>query len=160
MQTMADRFQEALGSSVIDERTNITKLNSFRAGIFGKLQQVMQKEKETDMYFCKQLQTGASVLGCVDVKIISRYLDGKLTVCLCSFGKNIENSLLQDNTKGMGFGDKEGSQITVIFSPRVCDNVDLEVGNLIRIHPPWKEVQVGNDNIILCTYFSGIPSTF
>ncbi|MED6206598.1 hypothetical protein PIB30_028314 [Stylosanthes scabra] len=51
-QTMADRFQEALGtSSVIAEDTHR------RAGIFGKLQQVMQKEKERDLDFWKRLQS-------------------------------------------------------------------------------------------------------
>ncbi|OIV95417.1 hypothetical protein TanjilG_06286 [Lupinus angustifolius] len=125
MQTIADRFQEALGSSsVVDDGTNIPALNSFRSGIFEKLQQVMQKEKETDMDFWKQLQTGA------------------------------------DSSKVAGVDGREERQVTVIFNPRVCDNVDLEVGNLIRIHPPWKEVHVGNDDIILCTYFSEIPSTF
>ncbi|XP_061355373.1 uncharacterized protein LOC133299895 [Gastrolobium bilobum] len=160
MQTMADRFQEALGtSSVIGEGTLVGALNSLRAGIFGKLQQVLLKEKEIDMDFRKKLQAGArpdSELGCVDVKIISRYLDGKLCVCHCSFGKYTENFLLQDNSKGMRFGGSKSGQSTIIFSQRVCDNVDVEVGNLIRIHPPWKEVQVGNDNIILCTYFSKI----
>ncbi|CAL0302438.1 unnamed protein product [Lupinus luteus] len=161
MQTIADRFQEALGSSsVINDGNNVPALNSFRSGIFEKLQQVMQKEKETDMNFWKQLQTGASELGCVDIKIISRYLDGKLIVCLCSFAKNIENFLLPDSSEVTGIDGREGRQVTVIFNPRVCYNVDLEVGSLIRIHPPWKEVQVGHDNIILCTYFSEIPPTF
>lgn len=31
----------------------------------------------------------------------------------------------------------EGEKRTVIFSPRVCSDVELEVGNLIRINPPW-----------------------
>ncbi|XLR25995.1 hypothetical protein S83_053895 [Arachis hypogaea] len=148
-QTMADRFQEALGtSSIIAEGTHVGVHNSLRAGIFGKLQQVMQTEKERDLDFWKKLQSGArpdSELGCFDVKIISRYLDGKLTVCHCSFGKFREHFLSTNNRES-----------TIIFSPRVCDNVDLEVGNLIRIHPPWKEIQVGNDRMILCTYFSQI----
>lgn len=29
--------------------------------------------------------------------------------------------------------------LTIIFSSRVCD-VELEVGNLIRIHPPWYDI--------------------
>lgn len=137
MQTMADRFHDALGSSsVIAE--NIGALNSLRTGIFEKLQQVMQKEKERDIDFSKKLQAGAKPdgeFGCVDVNIISRYLDGKLIVCHCSFSKYTENSLLQ--AEGIGFDGSKGGQRTIIFSPRVCDNVDLEVGSLIRIHPPW-----------------------
>ena len=30
-----------------------------------------------------------------------------------------------------------GRKTTIIFNPRVCSDVDLEVGNLICIHPPW-----------------------
>ena len=92
MQTMADRFQEALGtSSVIAEGTHVAVHNSlryevvvssyfhtirksefelilnsvhgcpaklYRDGIFGKLQHVIQKEKERDIDFLKKLQTG------------------------------------------------------------------------------------------------------
>jgi hypothetical protein len=47
----------------------------------------------------------------------------------------LQNFLVQ--AKGMGFGGSKDGQRTIIFSPRVCDNVDLEVGSLIRIHPPW-----------------------
>ncbi|XP_058781692.1 uncharacterized protein LOC131655913 isoform X2 [Vicia villosa] len=158
MQTMTDRFHNALGSSsVIAE--NVGVLNPLRTGIFEKLQQVMQKEKERDMDFSKKLHAGArpdSEFGCVDVNIISRYLDGKLIVCHCSVSKCPEKFPLQ--AEGTGFGGSKGGQRTIIFSPRVCDSVDLEVGSLIRIHPPWNEVQVGNDNIILCSYFSEISS--
>ncbi|KAI4301376.1 hypothetical protein L6164_034661 [Bauhinia variegata] len=150
-QTMADRFQEVLGASYIaDDGTHGAVLKPLRAGIFGNLQRVMQKEKERDMDFWKTLP--ASKLGGIVVKIISRSLDAKLTVCQCLFGKFNENSL--DSFKGLKC---DGRERTIIFSPRVCNDVDLEVGNLIRIHPPWKEVRVGNDdNIILCTYFSQI----
>ncbi|KAK7327780.1 hypothetical protein VNO77_21871 [Canavalia gladiata] len=60
MQTMVERFDEALGSSsVIAEGIHVGPLNSLRAGIFGKLELVMQKEKERDMDFWKKLQAGA-----------------------------------------------------------------------------------------------------
>ncbi|TKY47873.1 hypothetical protein E2542_SST29934 [Spatholobus suberectus] len=60
MQTMAERFEEALGpSSVITEGTHVGALNSLRDGIFGKLQQMKLKEKETDMDFWKKFQAGA-----------------------------------------------------------------------------------------------------
>ncbi|CAK8567006.1 unnamed protein product [Lathyrus sativus] len=158
MQTMADRFHHALGSSsVIAEK--VGGLNPLKTGIFEKLQQVMQREKERDMDFSKKLHAGARPdreIGCVDVGIISRYLDGKLIVCHCSFSKCTENFPLQ--AKGTGFDGSKDGQRTIIFSPRVCGNVDLEVGSLIRINQPWKEVQVGNDNIILCSYFSEISS--
>ncbi|KAK4282472.1 hypothetical protein QN277_013846 [Acacia crassicarpa] len=156
LQTMADRFQQALGAScVTEEGTCVAALKSFGSGIFGNLQRVMQKEKERDANFLKKSQAGASPhsgLGVVEVKIISRYLDGKLIVCSCSLCKytEVKEFLLPDNSKRMECG---GQERTVVFNPRVSD-ADLEVGSMIRIYPPWKEVQVGNDNIILCTYFS------
>ncbi|KAI9082547.1 hypothetical protein K1719_035416 [Acacia pycnantha] len=157
LQTMADRFQQALGASCeTDEGTSVATLKSFGAGIFGNLQRVMQKEKGRDANFLKKSQAGASPhsgLGVVEVKIISRYLDGKLIVCSCSLCKYTEEFLLPDNSKRMECG---GMERTVIFNPRVSD-ADLEVGSMIRIYPPWKEVPVRNDNIILCTYFSEIP---
>ncbi|KAH1189606.1 hypothetical protein GmHk_20G057346 [Glycine max] len=141
MQTMAERFEEALGtSSVITEGThtwNIWKTTADDAERKRNRHGLLEK-----------------------FPFLSKYRDGKLTVCHCSFSKSTENFLLQDNSKGMGCGGRKSSQSTIIFSPRVCNNVDLEVGNLIQIHPPWKEAQVGNDNIIVCTYFSEILFQF
>ncbi|RZB70487.1 hypothetical protein D0Y65_035455 [Glycine soja] len=60
MQTIAERFEEALGtSSVITEGTHVGAPNSLRPGIFGKLQHMILKEKETDMEFWKKLQPEA-----------------------------------------------------------------------------------------------------
>lgn len=59
----------------------------------------------------------------------------------------LQNFLLQD--EGMGSGGSKSGQSTIIFSPRVCDHVDLEVGNFIRIHPPWYDCQ---DYIFLYAY--------
>ena len=36
----------------------------------------------------------------------------------------------------------EGMRRTIIFNSRVCNDVDLEVGNCIRIHPPWYDNEV------------------
>lgn len=162
-QTIVDRFQEALGTTSRDEAAFVAVPRSFGVGLFGKLQQVMQSEKETDLDFL-ELQTKASPNNvssdeptCLNVKILSRYLDAKLIVCHVSSSKDIEDpQWLQSNQK-MGNGGRER---TIIFNPRVCCDVDLEVGSSIRIHPPWKEVQVrGNDeSIILSTYFSQISA--
>ncbi|KAK9945625.1 hypothetical protein M0R45_011130 [Rubus argutus] len=34
----------------------------------------------------------------------------------------------------------EGLERTIIFNPRVCNDIDLDIGKWIRIHPPWKEI--------------------
>ncbi|XP_048226891.1 uncharacterized protein LOC8271736 isoform X2 [Ricinus communis] len=149
-QTMADQFQEALAAaSLSNEGVHVTA-----AKLSGKLQQVMQSEKEMDADFLRRIQLGPSTSDeshSIVVKILSRYLDAKLIVCRCSFGKNRE---LADSSQTF----VDGREGTIIFSPKVCSDVDLEVGNLICIHPPWKEVQLmhNDEKIILSTYFSHI----
>ncbi|XP_050139336.1 uncharacterized protein LOC126615549 isoform X1 [Malus sylvestris] len=150
-QTLVDRFQEALS-----DRALVAVPKPLRIGLFGQLQQVVQSDKESDMEFLKNIENRANQNepSCIDVKILSRYLDAKLTVCHCSFGNNVKRLPWQENPKNTV---NEETTWTIIFNPRVCDDVDLEVGKCIRIHPPWKEIHVGNDkSIILSTYFSEI----
>lgn len=150
-QTLVDRFQEALS-----DRALVTVPKTLRIGLFGQLQQVIQSEKESDMEFLKNIENGANQKepSCIDVKICSRHLDAKLTVCHCSFGNNLKSLPRSESPKHML---KEETTQTVIFNPRVCNDVDLDAGKWIRIHAPWKEIHVGNDkSIILSTYFSEI----
>ncbi|KHG27088.1 Kinetochore Spc25 [Gossypium arboreum] len=157
--TISDKFQEALGAtSLTAEGTFIPRPGAFSTGLFGKLQQIMQQEKETDTHFLMKLQNGASFKNepsCIAVNIVSRYLDAKLTVCYCSFVKTIEGILQSESPKIL---ENEGQKVTVIFNQRICANVDLEIGKLICIHAPWKEVDVTGDGekTILSTYFSDI----
>ncbi|TYH57472.1 hypothetical protein ES332_D08G091700v1 [Gossypium tomentosum] len=157
--TISDKFQEALGAtSLTVEGIFIPRPGAFSTGLFGKLQQVMQQEKETDTHFLMKLQNGASFKNepsGITVNIVSRYLDAKLTVCYCSFVKTIEGILQPENPKIL---ENEGQKVTVIFNQTICANVDLEIGKLICIHPPWKEVDVTGDGekTILSTYFSDI----
>ncbi|KAM4086621.1 hypothetical protein ACJW30_10G116300 [Castanea mollissima] len=138
-QTMADRFQETLGATFLnDEGALVAVPKSSGIGLFGKLQQLMQNEKERDVDFLKKLQTGSNKINEVSsivVKILARYLDAKLIVCQCSFGENIESPTQSGSPQIMING---GRKTTIIFNPRVCSDVDLEVGNLICIHPPWR----------------------
>lgn len=88
---------------------------------------------------------------------MSKYLDAKLTVCYCSFVNTIEAIWQQDSQKIL---ENEGQKGTVIFNQRICGDIDLEIGKLICIHPPWKEVDVmgPGEKIILSTYFSDISA--
>ncbi|XP_022143349.1 uncharacterized protein LOC111013241 isoform X5 [Momordica charantia] len=151
-QSITDRFEEALVAACMDaERTLGLVPNPLGIGLFGKLQRVMQSEKEREVNFLNGLHCSTVPNGCIDVKILSRYLDAKLTVCSCLF-IDMEQSTLHNGDEGIA---TEGEKRTIIFSPRVCRNVELEVGSLIRINPPWKEVPVDHaPNIILSTYFS------
>ncbi|KAH9793607.1 kinetochore protein [Citrus sinensis] len=135
-QTIVDRFQEALGTTSRDEAAFVAVPRSFGVGLFGKLQQVMQSEKETDLEFLK-LQTKASPNNeptCLNVKILSRYLDAKLIVCHVSPSKDTEEPQWPQSNQKRGNGGRERK---IIFNPRVCCDVDIEVGSSIRIHPPW-----------------------
>lgn len=44
-----------------------------------------------------------------------------------------------------------GENRTIIFNPRISSDVDLEVGNFIRIHPPWYGYRI---SMLLMVYAS------
>ncbi|KAL6978415.1 hypothetical protein U1Q18_020082 [Sarracenia purpurea var. burkii] len=157
--TMTDKFQEAFGAASINEERPHSGLHGI--GIFGKLQRVMHGEKKRDIDFLRSLQIGATSkdeVNCIDVEILSRCLEAKLTVCSCSLSRDKESFELAKSIQMAKINPRR--TLTVIFSSRVCDDVELEVGNLIRIHSPWKEVQVkGKDEVVvLSAYFSHILS--
>ncbi|XP_057782369.1 uncharacterized protein LOC131000470 isoform X3 [Salvia miltiorrhiza] len=163
--TMADQFHEAFRTvSAIDDRLHVSFPRPLCGGMYRKLQQVMQIEKEREMDSLKNACAETGFKGTsVMVRILSRSLEAKLIVCSCNCvgdGKNFP---------------KEARTMTIIFNPRMSDDADLEVSNLIYIHPPWnsdlfayvalqirtllpswKEVQVKNEVIFLCSYFSQV----
>ncbi|KAJ4954415.1 hypothetical protein NE237_011198 [Protea cynaroides] len=162
VRTVADQFHEALSAAAANNREILfTTSKQIGTGYHARLLHVMQTDKEKDTQFWKQLQTGVhspNKVRCIDVKILSRCLDAKLTVCHCSLGENTEINEYAENTQKIL--DNGRREKTIIFSPTICANVELEVGKLIRVHPPWKEIDVmgNNDSIILCTYFSKITT--
>lgn len=155
--TMADQFHLALGAVSTNERLSIARPKQF--GLSGRLQHVMQCEKDTDTYFLEKSQTDDASSGAqsfIDVRILSSSLEAKLTVCFCALHGDEEGSACLSNSQnGKGTG---GRKLTIIFSSRICKDVELEIGNVIRIHQPWKEVHVNekDEGIILCEYFSQI----
>ncbi|XP_059625705.1 uncharacterized protein LOC132268855 isoform X2 [Cornus florida] len=139
--TIAEQFHEALGAASMHGEGPLFALpRQLGVGLFGKLQRVMHSEKERDMDFLKRLQTGAFAndeASCIDVKILSRSLEAKLTVCCCSLSIDKKSS----HWAGRPLITKENGErtLTIIFSSKACGDVELEVGNLVRIHPPWYE---------------------
>ncbi|CAN1188513.1 hypothetical protein LINPERHAP2_LOCUS39377 [Linum perenne] len=150
--SMVDLFQEALATSILNnEGSQFIGPNLSSNSLFGRLQLVMQSEKKMDADFMKKLQMRArpnDISDSLVVKILSRYMEAKLTICVCSFGKIIEAGSFIPR-------DDEEMKNTVVFNPRVCNEVDLGMGNWICIHPPWNKVQVmgSDDTIILASYF-------
>ncbi|XP_057252353.1 uncharacterized protein LOC104898961 isoform X3 [Beta vulgaris subsp. vulgaris] len=150
--TMADKFQEAFASASMDDRRpsfTVVKQSKCSAGLFGRLQHIMQRQKEEDAEVLKKVQSEVCLKDearCIDVKILSRSFDAKLSVCHCSLLKN-ESSLQNPQQENIG------KIWTVIFNSRVCGDVDLEVGNLIRIYPPWVGEDTYDSRAFICLEF-------
>ncbi|GAB2277495.1 hypothetical protein Dimus_012202 [Dionaea muscipula] len=150
--SVADQFEEVLGT---DEGASVAVLGPRQSnvGLLGRLQSIMQREKERDLEFSRILHSKASLrdeVRSIVVKILSRCFDAKLIVCCCSVWD--ETRQREESFQGEDFG----KTMTIIFSSRICGNIDFEVGKLICIHAPWREVEVfgGGDRMILATYFS------
>ncbi|MCL7044590.1 hypothetical protein MKW94_019523 [Papaver nudicaule] len=155
-QAMSDRFYEAFNETTEDDcRTRFLSINH-TGGYYSRLQQVMQTEKQRHAEFLKRLLEMSGEDKSICVKIMSRCLEAKLTVCECSCQEINKNSHCGSPESSMNFGLKT----TIVFNSRMCSDVEIEVGNVIRIYPPWSEVQVmgKNKSVILCTYFSLIST--
>uniref|UniRef100_A0A0D9YX95 Uncharacterized protein n=1 Tax=Oryza glumipatula TaxID=40148 RepID=A0A0D9YX95_9ORYZ len=153
-QTMADIFQQVFNATSMDCFT--LPVRSYGSGYYGRMQQILQMEKDRHAEFLRQYNREQDYLGDpkgVTVQILSRSLEGKLTICRCLF---MEKSNLATTGEVSTDRDMDNSSVkrTIIFSPKICDNVDLVAGNIIHIFPPWKEVKVKEETVILCTYFS------
>ncbi|KAI3805928.1 hypothetical protein L1987_21816 [Smallanthus sonchifolius] len=125
--TMADQFHEALGAASTNEDGHMYAVPQHTGfGLFGKLQRVMQSEKEKDSIFLNKLQEDEA--SCLNVKIQSKTLEGKLTVCSCSSIENDESLTSTDNPLSI----TKTKNMTIVFSSRVCSDVELDVGTLER----------------------------
>ncbi|XP_006647784.2 uncharacterized protein LOC102717316 isoform X2 [Oryza brachyantha] len=153
-QTMADIFQQVFNATSMDCST--LPVRSYGAGYYGRMQQILQMEKDRHAEFLRQYNREQDCLGDsrgITVQILSRSLEGKLTICRCLF---MEKSSLPSTGDVSTDCAMDGSSMkrTIIFSPKICDSVDLVAGNIIHIFPPWKEVKVKEETVLLCTYFS------
>ncbi|XP_074592073.1 uncharacterized protein LOC141847865 isoform X3 [Curcuma longa] len=153
--TMGDLFQETFNVSA-EGSPSLSKKRSTGSSYYGRVQQVIQIERERHLELLKQPQTAQSLHNdlSIMVQIITRFLEAKLTVCHCLFLETFEGQCENDSKKS---AEELGNLRTVIFSSKFCSNVELEVGSYVRIHLPWKEVLGSKDEkIILCSYFSQI----
>uniref|UniRef100_A0A0D3DIL5 Uncharacterized protein n=1 Tax=Brassica oleracea var. oleracea TaxID=109376 RepID=A0A0D3DIL5_BRAOL len=165
-QFVGDLFNEAVKASSLNKEGLSFGSPKLSGGfsLYGKLQQIMKQEKEMEIEITKKLQCGigqADASSYIDIKIMSRHLEGKLIVCKCSVIDLPGDSLLFKNTQALAARDTE---TTVIFNPKVSVDVDIEIGSFVRVHAPCfsishrKEMEVKNtmEVIILCSYFSSL----
>ncbi|CAN8323395.1 unnamed protein product [Cochlearia groenlandica] len=158
--TFMDVFYEAIQASSLGEEILLSGPPQISSGpnMYGRLQQIIKQEKVTDYKVRRKLrsrtgQTDPSSY--LDVKIMSRSLEGKLVVCKCFVMDLSGDSLLLKNTQAVAAKETE---TRIIFNPKVCVNVYIEMGSIVRLHAPWKEIEVKNTNelILLCSYFSNL----
>ncbi|XP_078429165.1 uncharacterized protein LOC144701270 isoform X2 [Wolffia australiana] len=154
-QTMANLFQEVFNVSIADVGGLPIPMRS-SGGLAGRLQRIIQREKERHIKVVKQIENN-QVRG-FNVKLLSRVLDAKSIVCRCllydrpaELAEGSQNAYLSETLADIG--DK--TERTIIFNPKICENVELEIGNLVCIYPPWKEVKSRDGDItVLCSYFT------
>ncbi|CAL5055469.1 unnamed protein product [Urochloa decumbens] len=153
-QTMADLFQEVFDPSNME--VAMLPMRSTGAGYHGRMLQIMQMEKDRHAEFLRQFNMEQGYLGDpkeITVQIMSRSLEGKLAVCQCLFQEKSNSTIRSEASTDHAMSESRTKR-TIIFSPKICDSVDLLVGNTIHIFPPWKEVKLQEEDVILCTYFS------
>ncbi|CAL5019161.1 unnamed protein product [Urochloa decumbens] len=153
-QTMADLFQEVFDPSNME--VAMLPMRSTGAGYHGRMLQIMQMEKDRHAEFLGQFNMEQGYLGDpkeITVQIMSRSLEGKLAVCQCLFQEKSNSTIRSEASTDHAMSESRTKR-TIIFSPKICDSVDLLVGNTIHIFPPWKEVKLQEEDVILCTYFS------
>ncbi|CAL4884973.1 unnamed protein product [Urochloa decumbens] len=150
-QTMADLFQEVFDPSNME--VAVLPMRSTGAGYHGRMLQIMQMEKDRHAEFLRQFNMEQGDPKEITVQIMSRSLEGKLAVCQCLFQEKSNSTIRSEASTDHAMSESRTKR-TIIFSPKICDNVDLLVGNIIRIFPPWKEVKLQEEDVILSTYFS------
>ncbi|CAL5055470.1 unnamed protein product [Urochloa decumbens] len=150
-QTMADLFQEVFDPSNME--VAMLPMRSTGAGYHGRMLQIMQMEKDRHAEFLRQFNMEQGDPKEITVQIMSRSLEGKLAVCQCLFQEKSNSTIRSEASTDHAMSESRTKR-TIIFSPKICDSVDLLVGNTIHIFPPWKEVKLQEEDVILCTYFS------
>lgn len=131
-------------------------LSLIRFGFFNRLQELLQHEKQQRLQFMNSLHLGGKKqdeIKCMDVRIIMKSFEAKLTICKCIVERATESSQ-SISMPSSTMENRASNLLTIIFSSRTSGNLEIDVGNLVRIHPPWKEIQLmDHEKIILCTYF-------
>ncbi|KAL6633678.1 hypothetical protein ACP70R_026349 [Stipagrostis hirtigluma subsp. patula] len=88
-QTMTDLFQEAFNPTNLEGTMLPTR--STGAGYYGRMQQIMQMEKDKHAEFLRQYNRDKGDSNGITVQITSRSLEGKLTVCRCLFQEKTDH---------------------------------------------------------------------
>ncbi|KAL2611487.1 hypothetical protein R1flu_023179 [Riccia fluitans] len=151
--SISERFRDALLSSAPAE---VTSTNSF--GLSARLEAVLSAQKNKHMHFTKLLQgkhSGEKLGQCLEVVINGTKEEAQLTVCRCEVLRPPENWIHERNSQRIVSDNRSNLAIIDVIFSKVSSGVDLHVGRVIRIHPPWQEVPRGEQSprLIFCTFF-------
>ncbi|MCO5597098.1 hypothetical protein L7F22_051172 [Adiantum nelumboides] len=149
-----DQFRKALleaPPASAEELNRQGKIQGTNPGFAVRLQKVLERERNERTEFLRWLQLKHNSLegkiSCMDVKIVSKSLEARLSACECS----ILNCSETHNT------DIKNTKVKVIFNMQANSRLELDCGSVVRLYPPWQEVLVPNGSgavkTILCTYF-------
>lgn len=114
-------------------------LSLIRFGFFNRLQELLQHEKQQRLQFMNSLHLGGKKqdeIKCMDVRIIMKSFEAKLTICKCIVERATESSQ-SISMPSSTMENRASNLLTIIFSSRTSGNLEIDVGNLVRIHPPW-----------------------
>ncbi|XP_057817329.2 uncharacterized protein LOC131030498 isoform X1 [Cryptomeria japonica] len=163
-QMMSDLFQEALNSAPVVENgvAFTSRFKGTDCGFSNRLQNVLDHEKQEHKQFMKILHLGQKSHDekkCIDVWILAKSFEAKLMICKCMVERARENTQsIQHTSSDVESG--MGNTITVIFSSRTSSHLEIEIGKIVRIHQPWKEIRPEeHDKIVVCAYFCEMTPT-
>lgn len=156
--SMNEQFQKALLSAPgsIEDSNRHSKVKGF--GFSARLQQVLEPERLDRIHFLKMLHIGYKFqdrANCLEVEIVTKSLEARLSACACKAVKSPKSWIVNET------GENSHPMVMVIFNMQTNAYLELEIGHVVCIHPPWRELsRVGEySKTILCTYFSEFSMT-
>lgn len=174
-----EQFEEALelDAPVETNPTSTDRVNPKEAllDFSNVLQNALKELKDEQTQFQKTLTSNHSDRGlsqCLEVLILGKYLLGLLITCHCEillsplssplestsrdFSHNIEHEWKDPSHAAAAEESIDNLTIVeVIFSSKMSGDLELEVGRVVRVHPPWQEIHGAGQfgKIILGTFF-------
>nr|CAB3447701.1 unnamed protein product [Digitaria exilis] len=138
-QTMADLFQEVFNPTIME--VAVLPMRSTGAGYHGRMQQIMQMEKYRHAEFLRQLNIEQGCLGGAKLAVMNTYGFTSGVSWYHFYSSMLHRlhvfSTIRSEASTDPATNESRTKRTVIFSPKICDNVNLLVGNIIHIFPPW-----------------------
>lgn len=159
-ETMMERFRDVLHSIPTGDGEFSEQQHSRGAlsGFSAHLQRVLQREKNRLSVLSKASSVAHTCEGTstyITARILSRCREAQLTSCSCKV-------VVAPKCEEQGAHEHSSSNhVHVIFNTKDNRDLDLEVGSVVRINRPWREVSnaEGFGKIIICTYFSSMVET-